>query len=323
MDLKNKLSLVAVTCSIVLSGCGSSSDTVILDDPTVADSDTDLAGSDPDDVVVEGSFFNAEDGLSFASDLGEASSMFTQVLDSSSNVFDDDTPDDDDPTDDLVEDDTAAAECDSGSISTSVETDANDNPESASIVFNDCVASGQTTTGSLAISTSSLDGPEIVTIEIADFATSGPEGDSSVDGVITLIAQGESSFLVDSTLLTLTADDETVTFSDLSFDASADAIAGTVTIGGQTSIASSSDGAIDLSLDPAFSGPEDGNPAIGVLTLTHEDGSSLVIDANTGDPDTFAFTINDNGSISTGIGQWDEDLVAPAVAVSDVIDLNF
>jgi len=249
--------------------------------------------------------------------------MFTQVLDSSSNVFDDDTPDDDDPTDDLVEDDTAAAECDSGSISTSVETDANDNPESASIVFNDCVISGQTTTGSLAISTSSLDGPEIVTIEIADFATSGPEGDSSVDGVITLITQGESSLLVDSTLLTLTAGDETVVFSDLSFDASADDIAGTVTIGGQTTIASSSDGSIELLLDPAFSGPEDGNPAIGVLTLTHEDGSSLVIDANTGDPDTFAFTINDNGSISTGIGQWDDDLVAPAVAVSDVIDLNF
>ena len=47
-------------------------------------------------------------------------------------------------------------------------------------------------------------------------------------------------------------------------------------------------------------------PLSGVITLTHADGSSLALNAGNGNLETFDFTINDNGSITTGSQRWDE-----------------
>lgn len=316
MGFTNKYSAVAVACSIALVGCGGGSATEVFEGSSneLADDGTDVEAS-------EGSFFSADDGIGFASNIGEnlsavvtraVSASATELGTSGGSGTDNDT-------------DTANAECDSGSVSASVGTDENDELQNASLVFNNCVIDGQTTTGSMAFSVSSTGASDVVDIEFADFGSTGPEGDSFIDGGVNFSIDDNLSASVSGTQIALTADGETVVFSNFALNVSTDNITETTSIDGQASIATSSDGSIEFSISPAFSiAAEDDNPAIGTLNLTHSDGSFLIIDANTGNPDTYAFTVSGDGAVTTGVGRWDdEDFAAPAIAYSSFNNSNF
>lgn len=324
MGLTTKFSAVALGCSIALVGCGGSGS---ITDTNATTADVDPAALFTQDTNVaasNGTFFSAEDGVRFASQMGQdLSSVVGQALGSSSAGFADAAPDND-PTSGIFNDETSVSQCDSGSVSSSIGTNVNDELENASFVFNNCVIDGQTTSGSMSIAASATGGSEVLTIEFADFGSTGPEGDSFIDGGVRLSVDENLSSSISGTQLTMVADGETTVFSNFALETSFNDDAGTATVGGQATIASSVDGTIQFSIDPAFTGPADGYPTVGILGMVHSDGSSLAINADTGDDATYAYVVNGNGSVTSGVGMWaDESFQSPVLANGTINNFGF
>ena len=313
MGLSNKFSALAIACSIALVGCGGSggeSEDVLGGPVNAGDTanPSDVA-TDPDmelaPVEATGSFFNATDGVRFASSLGEnLSSILASALGATSGGGGSATGADvvaRTTREDFVE------PCDSGSISSSFNSDASGEVGVSSIVFNNCTFDGQTSTGSISIQSSASGNSENLVLEFADFGSTGPQGDSFIDGDINVAISDDLSSSISGTQLTMTADGETTVFSNFELTTASDDVSGNSTVGGMATIASTTDGTIEFSLIPAFSGPADGFPTVGTLNLSHSDGSFLIIDANTGDPDTYSYTVSGDGSVTSGEGRWDEE----------------
>lgn len=307
MGFKYQLSVVAVALSVAMVGCGDDGSSIVNMNaqgvptaPTVSD------------VPSDGSFFNAEAGVDFASVLGGSlSTLSSRALGSSTSAFGD-ASQTNDPTSGLYFDDTSVEACDSGSVSSSIGTNANDELENASIVFNDCVTDGQTASGSMAFSAQSSGTTETLSISFDDFAVSGSDGYSSMDGDFSLSISEDLSASISGSTFTLVADGETTVFSNYSLNTAVDPDTGASSMGGQAVITSSQDGQISFVISPAFESTGEENPTSGVMSMTHADGSQLIIDAGTGDPATYAYTINGGGAISSGIGNWaDEGLQNP------------
>ena len=296
MDLSSKYCAIALACSVVLVGCGGDSD-----------SDLDAGSFTADAVPSQGTFFNDQDGLRFARDMGfNLSSVVTKAFESTSSGLSNAAANDD-PTSGIYNDDTSVEQCDSGSVSSSVGTNANNELENASIVFNNCVIDGQTTSGSMSFSATMPGNSDVLVIEFAEFGSTGPQGDSFIDGGLTMSINDDLSSSVSGSELTLIADGDSTVFSDFAINTEFGSDDNTASFDGQGTITSSVDGSVEISISPAFSGPADGNPTRGVLTMVHEDGSSLTINANTGNPDTYAYTVNGDGVVTSGVGRWDDE----------------
>ena len=303
MDVANKFFAVTLGCSLTLVGCS---------DSTITDLNADPVGSIP---ASNGTFFNERDALDFASETGgNLSQVVSRALGGSSAGLAKATPNDD-VTAGVFNDDTSVEPCDSGSVSSSVGTSADGDLENASFVFNNCVIDGQTTTGSMSMIASDVEGTQTIGIVFVDFGSTGVEGDSFIDGGISLSIDENLSSSISGSQLTMIADDETTVFSDFNLNTTFNDSASTVSIGGQATVESTTDGSVEFVLSPAFTGSQTGNPTVGILTMTHSDGSSLTINANTGDPNTYAYIVNGNGTVTTGVGMWaDEDFEAPVIA---------
>lgn len=306
MRMQQSFSVLAIACGMALTGCGGSSggdDTSALNASGGPITPTAPAGPN-------GTFFNDIDGVNFASTLGGGlSSVAERAIDSSTRAFSSAAVDDN-PASGVFNDETSVESCDSGSISYSVATDANNELTNASIVFNNCVVGGQTSTGTMSFSSSSSSNSETLNVSFSDFATRGPEGDSSIDGDVSMEFGENGSGSISGSQLTLVTDGETTTFSNFGLHGALNDTTGESSVSGQAVIASSTDGTIQFNIDPALTGPADGNPTVGQLSLMHSDGSSLTIDANTGNPDTYSYTIFGNGSTSSGVGNWDDEDIA-------------
>jgi len=212
---------------------------------------------------------------------------------------------------------TSTENCDSGSISSSFAVDAMGNLNDGSIVFNNCVVAGETSSGTITFTSSSSGATESININFADFGTSGPSGTSSINGGVSLVVSDDGNFSLFGTNITFVADGETTVFSDFAFDVGVDLTTGATSLSAQANIASSTDGTIQFAIDPAFVASGDGYPTIGMLNLTHSDGSALTIDANTGNPATYNYSITSDGATTTGVGNWDdEDFTLPVAALS-------
>lgn len=302
MSLNISFSVVAVALSTAMVGCGGSSS-------SLPDTDDIAASNSPTEpgAPSAGTFFNADDGIDFASVMGRSlSTISNRAIGSSADAFRE-ASQDDDPTSGVFNDETSVEQCDSGSVSFSIGTNELDELENASIVFNDCVTEGQTATGSMSFTTQTSGTTNTFTVNFDDFGVSGSEGNSSIDGAVSITADDELSGRINGTRMTLVADGETTEFTD--FDLiSQFSDDGGESVGGQATITSSQAGRITMSINPAFEGEsDDENPTSGVLTMTHEDGSSLIIDAGTGDPATFDYIINGGGSVTSGVGNWDDE----------------
>jgi len=313
MSFKYRMTVVAVSLSAALVGCSDDSSTVASVDANVSD----ISANNPITPTADGrgEFFNAEAGIDFASYLGSSlSSVTNRAVGSSSTVFGE-ASQNDDPASGIYNDDTSVNQCDSGSVSNSVGTGSNDQLENASIVFNNCVIDGQTTSGSMSFSSSSTGNTENLSISFDDFASTGPEGNSSMDGDIVISINEDFSASIGGSRLTISDDSDTTVFSNYNLTAQSDSQTGATSIGGQATIASTENGEISFQISPAFSAEaSEENPTSGVLTMVHSDGSSLLIDAGTGNPDTYAYTISGGGSVTSGVGSWDdEDFEVPAL----------
>ena len=311
MRIQQRFSVLAIVCGVAMVGCGGSGggdDTSALNASGGPLAPTAPAGPN-------GTFFNDIDGVNFASTVGGGLlNVVERAIGSSDRTFSSAAVADN-PASGVFNDETSVEPCDSGSISYSVATDANDELGNASIVFNNCVEDGQTTTGTMSFSSSSSGSSESLNVSFGDFATSGPEGDSSIDGNVSMEFGENGSGSISGSQLTLVADGETTTFSNFGLDGTLNDTTNEMSVTGQAVIASSTDGTIQFNIDPALTGPADGNPTVGQLSLIHSDGSSLTIDANTGNPDTYSYTIFGNGSTSSGVGNWEnEDITISAFA---------
>ena len=316
MAFSTQYSAVALGCSMVLVGCGSG--TIVDQSATANTSDTAIIQAS------EGTFFNERTALDFAGGIGTGlTSVVTRAFTSSNGELTA-AAQNNDPTTGVFNDETSVEQCDSGTISSSFGSGENGDFENGSIVFSDCVTDGQTTSGAISFSADSSSSSESeVAMEFADFGSTGPLGDSFIDGDIALSIREDLSSSISGSELTMTADGETTVFSNFLLDTSFDT--DSMSIDGGATIASTVDGTVDISINPAFVTPMDsaaeqaGNPTTGIMRMTHSDGSSLTIDANTGNDDTFAYVISGNGSVTTGVGMWDdEDLEIPFVANGSV-----
>lgn len=312
MKLTNKLTAVALGCSIAMVGCGGGS----LSDDTVSA----IANSEPSN----GTFFNDQDGIDFASSLGfDMKSVVNRALDSSNDGLAN-AAENDDPTSGVFNDDSSVEQCDSGSLSSTVNTNAAGDLENATIVANDCLIDGQTTSGSLFLTASSSAGSDTINVEFADFGSTGVEGDSFIDGDVTMSIGEDLATSISGTRLTMTAAGETTEISNFALITTYDDSLDNITVDAQATISSSAGGAITFATGPAFFGPLEGNPVNGVLVMTHSDSSTLTIDANTSDPETFAYTLNGNGMISNGVSTWKgEDLDNLFQASSSLTNTGF
>jgi len=305
MGIKQHFTVTVLAASMALVGCGGSSDF-----------DTGNNGpSTGSNVPSSGSFFNANDGVNFATKLGgKLSGVTTNAVDSTSQGLSN-SAQNDDPTSGVYNDSNSVEQCDSGSVSYSFATDAADNLENASIVYNNCVLGGQTTTGTITMNATNSGPSESLTIAFGDFGNTGADGDSYIDGAVTMSFSDNGDASINGTSLTMTADGETTTFTNFALNTATDPNGTDVSVDGQATIASSVDGTITFVINPALVGPADGNPVVGQMLMTHEDGSSLLINADTGNPATYNYTVNGNGAITTGTANWDDaGLIAPRLA---------
>jgi len=119
----------------------------------------------------------------------------------------------------------------------------------------------------------------------------GGDEDIALNGSVDLQVQDSASgseFSISGPNFSVTAAGESITFSDYSITAIDNVNAGTASLSAAMTVSSNVDGTITFAIDPPLAGNDsDDYPTSGVLTMTHSDRSSLTIDADNGDPETF------------------------------------
>lgn len=112
----------------------------------------------------------------------------------------------------------------------------------------------------------------------------------------------ETTASVNGSGLTMTADCENISFSDYSVTVAENDLTGSSSMTASMSVTSSIDGTITVDVNPALFTPDDFSdyPISGTIEMTHSDGSILTINADTGNPATFSYLVNENGATTTG-----------------------
>lgn len=105
--------------------------------------------------------------------------------------------------------------------------------------------------------------------------------------------------------LTTIADGQTNTLSN--YEIAMAEILGESTLSLNMTLHSSQHGSIVFKTDSPLRGDAfSDNPPSGKFTMTHSDGSYLIVDADNGDPDTFAYSVFNGSSITSGNRDWTE-----------------
>lgn len=207
-------------------------------------------------------------------------------------------------------------DCDSGSVTSYSDTDdATGQPTGGGVEYNDCVLDGISASGSISFSgvVSDENGNGTLTMTFNNF-TSNDNGEvASINGTITIAISGDNdvqSFTVSGPSLDLVDSQGAISFVNYSMTISTSTATGEQSLSATASITDES-GTIQLDIDPAFViGGEYLYPITGQLSMTHSDGSSLTINADSGNPETFTYTVSDGSSVNSGEQRWDEtDLV--------------
>ena len=254
-------------------------------------------------------FFNDAAGISFADSLGgRLSSLFGTAF----GIFSDDDSNSVLGKRQILEVQSETLSCGGGgSVSYNSDIDnATGAINSISLAFNSCVEDGETTNGSISVSGSALlddtDGTATINIDNLTVTGADPVAMNGQVSVSTSTAGDQTTATISGPNLTMTADGETVTFSNYSMTVIDNETTGASSLAASLSIQSSVDGTVTVNISPALATPDDSfdYPTSGTLTMTHSDGSSLTIDANTGNPATFNYIINENGATTSGTESW-------------------
>lgn len=202
-------------------------------------------------------------------------------------------------------------DCESGTVTSYTDTDdATGDFTGGGFTYNNCVEDGVTANGSLSFTSSmSADGTSgSITMAFTSFSAEDSGEIAAINGTITIDLAGddnESRFTIRGPSLSLVDSQGSIEFNNYNMTVIESAVTGSQSLSVDASITDAS-GTIDMSIDPAFQiAGTDIHPATGVLSMSHSDGSSLMIDADSGNPDTFNYTVNDGSSVFSGEDRWD------------------
>ena len=328
--MKLPIIIPAAFMALAISGCGSSDDDDVMSGTgdtigdTTDDTDGDSSGggdSGTDEGATGGndtggsdtggpgsaSFFNDQSTFSFAESLGgRLSRLFSVGL----GAFDDEDPS---GKRFILATQNFTEECPGGgSIDLSQTTDdLTGELTAAGIEFENCVDGSETSDGGITISGSALsDNADsgTVSINIDNFSVTGADPvamNGEINASTTLVGD-ETTATVNGSGLTLTAEGETITFSNYSVTAVSNDTTGAATLSASLTVNSSVDGTIAMNINPPLAAPDDSTdfPLTGTIVMTHSDGSSLTINADTGNPATFSYTVTENGATTSGTANW-------------------
>ncbi len=253
-------------------------------------------------------FFNDVDGIKFADSIGGS---FNAIFDSIFAGFNQDTT----ASGTFNQRVKRAAQTDTtqcssgGSISvTSNINDATGELTSMSMSFNNCSSEGSVANGSMTLSMTGTQTNSTVTMSFNNFSTTDGSDTSSLAGTIS-VSVVESGSLMTSTIsgdrFTMASAGEAVTFSNYNITSVINDDTDAASLSGGATIETTSDGTLVMSIDPALqTNGSDDYPVSGTIGWVHSDGSQLLIDADTGNANTFNYTVNDGASVSSGVGNW-------------------
>lgn len=293
---KSALKLGTIVAVAMLSACGSESEPSVKHLTAIADPDPQTP------------FFNDDTVNSFAS-LGDTTSSWISDL---SKILPTDTTTANSPTTPTKVRSIMAfdpqLDCQSGNI----RVRGFDNPENfrATLAFNNCDNDGVLTNGSLTVSGSIQEelldsdyGSANVTVIFNDLRMNGQES-ASINGDISIdfVDNAQQLLLnIGGNAMTTVSDGQTNTISNYQLAMSEDQGQTTMTL--DMTLHSTEHGSITFETNTPLTGD---NPSSGMFTMTHSDGSYLIVDADNGNPDTFGYTIFNGSSTISGDTPWSE-----------------
>jgi len=300
MKTLSKCIFPAIGCVLFLTACGGS------------DEDTSAGQAFIPDPQPEISFFNDDASTDYVNSM---ITRFVSAFSPLSSFLDDDSV----AKNTFVKRTIARAEslsqsCTGGgnfTISAEID-DVTEELTSFDVVLNGCIENGQTSNGGLSL-TSNLDASGdngTVSLAANNLTLTGGEENIALDGTVNVQLQttgAESTFTISGPNFSMTAGSESITYSNYSVSAVSNDVTDAVSLSASMTVASTVDGTITFVIDPPLTMEVNSDyPISGTLTMTHSDGSSLALNADNGNPETFDFTINDNGTITTGTQRWDD-----------------
>lgn len=315
---KNIFLVPAVIATLSVAACSSDSDDPVIVDNATTDGDMTTVDNTGTDTITGGantSFFNDESGVAFANDIGSDISRIFSSAFSAIPLLLGSTQGDLAPRLARANQSGTEACFTSGTVDYSFITDdATGSPQSASINFNNCNEEGIISTGGFAMTfTGDFEGDSgSFNVTFSDFTVSGDGEVSMINGAVGMSV----STVGDSTTATIQGDslsmsstggdeDSSVTFSNFQLTSATNDTTGDSSLSGQSDILTP-EGSLNISINPAFQVTGDADfPSSGVVTMNASDGSSLQIDADTGNPATYNFFVTDQGgSVSSGTANW-------------------
>ena len=292
-------------------------DTNDTGDSSSSDNTTDTNDTTDTSNEMSATFFNDDSGFSFANTLGGSLGQITSTI---IGAFGDDnnlggpitaqTPR-------MAEVSTCAG---GGSQSVSIVVD--DVTDNTSFILDaeNCVEDGLITSGSMnaTILATEDDSESAVDVSFNNFTSASADTTSSITGSVSMSVieneiTSESTVTLSGDSFVMLIDNETISYTNYSVFAMTNDLTGAASFSGRATI-TVPEGTVTFDIDPAFSipGGNTENPVSGRLSMTASDGSSLVIDADTGDTDTFSYSVTDGLQTTTGIERWDEtDIDSP------------
>jgi len=293
--------MAVVTTLITACGGGSSGDSAAV----IVETNQSGSGASRN-----GPFFNAEAGIGFANNFGKS---MTRVFNAASGGVGDSFGEE--PTEDSYFSSRAIQSdsfpCDTGSLDTSIDIDDESGElNGLALSFNNCNSGGSLSTGSMAVTISgSFDNPQY-SLQFDNFTSTDADGTSAIDGMLNASGSqsGETSTMaISGSSLSMRLDDEQTTFKNYALTVVDTETSGTSALSGSAQLESSVDGNIDISINPPLSVGSEGDdyPESGGIVMTHSDGSSLAINADNGDPESFDYTISADGATTSGVERWD------------------
>lgn len=298
-NIRLSLSLVAISALASACGTGTSEDS-----PSAQlSSGTGFTGGGD-------TFFNDVDGIKFADSIGGS---FNTILDAVFSGFDQDTSIASGTFTQRMRRaaQTETTQCESSGSITVISTinDSTQELSGISMNFNNCVSGSSQTNGGLSLALSGSEPNITVAVSFNNFNTIENGDTSSLDGEIS-ISVSESGSQINTTIsgssFTLASAGETVSFTNYTLNSVVNDITDAASISGGATIVTGA-GSLSMSINPALStNGEDDYPTTGIIEWMHTDGSSLLIDADTGDVNTFSYSVSDGAAVSSGVSNWSD-----------------
>ena len=296
--------LTAVAVPVLLSACGSGTD---------GESDAPVITGDGSGFTTSGrTFFNDSDGIKFADALGGSFSDVFAAISGGLGGAGPTTASDASISQRMKRaTQSQNLECaNSGSISNSFTTnDSTGELTATTMSFNNCLSDGNLSNGSISFTVSGSETNQTVAVIFNQFRSVEDGDTSSIDGAININVLQSGSALsttISGSSITMVSAGETVVISNYSLQSDMDDVSGASSLEGGSTITTAA-GVLTMSISPALRvASNDDYPSTGVIAWSHSDGSSLSIDADSGDAATFNYVISDGASTASGVGNWSE-----------------